>query len=152
MTRTVLLLLLLFSPLFARGQASGPPSGGHFMLGAGFGTPSGVGVIAGYDLGPVALRASGGAWEKGWFGLQGDVAVHFATGPSFAHGLSLIAGRYGNDPAEPQGGRTYTTENFLGLAYEAELAGFIIEAGVAYGKGDYPGAFGIYQVGYLFTF
>jgi nitrate reductase NapE component len=125
---------------------------GFFMLGAGIGMPSGVALIGGYDFGVLAMRISGGGWQKGWYGVDGDLALHFNHSTSFAHGLSVIVGRYGANPVNDQGVREYKTQNFFGLTYDIYLAGFFLQAGLAFGHGDYPSPDAVYQVGYLFTF
>jgi hypothetical protein len=148
-----LMVMVAFAGL-ARAEVKDSQSGdtGFFVLGAGFGMPSGVAIVGGYDFGPVGLRVSGGGWAKGWYGVQGDLAVHFNRAAPFAHGMSIIAGRFGANPLNDQGEKILKTQKFIGITYDVYLSGFFLQAGLAFGNGDYPSPDGVYQCGYLFEF
>ena len=121
------------------------------MLGAGIGVPSGVALVAGYDFGPIALRISGGGWDKGWYGLQGDLAIHFSRAKDFSHGVSLIGGRLGTNPVGDDGSRSLRSQDFYGLTYDVYLAGFVLQVGLMFGKWDYASPDAVYQFGYVFA-
>ncbi len=146
-------LTLLSMPIRAQ---SAEPQGevtdhGSFLIGAGLGTPAGVSLIAGYDFGPLALRVSGGGWSKGWYGGEGDLAVRLYHGVFFAHGISLVAGRYATNPLNAIGETEHKSQKYLGVTYDMFLSGFFLQAGLAFGKGDYPGVDGMFQFGYLLS-
>jgi hypothetical protein len=126
--------------------------GGFFMLGLGIGSPNGAALVAGYDFGPVAIRLSGGGWTRGWYGAEGDLAIRFNRGSSFAHGMSIIGGRFGTNPVNELGVKNLKTQSFLGVTYDVYLSGFFLQAGLDFGRGDYPSPDAVYQFGYLFEF
>ncbi len=156
MSRWVVFTVMLIGSVTVSAQTEGVKARsderGFFMVGAGMGTPSGIMLIAGYDFGPCALRASGGGWTKGWYGIQGNLAIHFNRSSSFAQGVSIIGGRLGANPVATEGVRVSKAQNFLGLTYDIYLSGFVFQAGLAFGKGDYPSPDGVYQCGYVFEF
>lgn len=133
-----------------RGETSSED--GRIMIGAGIGMPAGASLIAGYDFGPIALRATGGGWAKGWYGAQGDVAINLNRGMWFAHGVSIVMGRFGSNPVNAEGEKVYKSQHYVGVTYDMYLAGFFLQAGLAFGKGDYPTTDGMFQFGYLYTF
>ena len=128
--RPLVILCIAILPVTAPAQSEGrgekSSEAGFFMVGAGIGMPAGVSLIAGYDFGPVALRASGGGWAKGWYGVQGDVAINLNRGMSFAHGVSIVMGRFGSNPVNAEGEKEYKSQQYVGVTYDMFLAGFFL--------------------------
>jgi hypothetical protein len=156
MIHPVLLALLFLLPASGTGQTESierkSDDRGFFMLGLGIGTPSGAALVGGYDFGPLAIRLSGGGWSRGWYGAEGDLAIRFNRGSTFAHGISIIGGRSGTNPVNEQGTEDRKAQSFLGVTYDVYLSGFFLQAGLAFGRGDYPSPDAVYQFGYLFEF
>jgi hypothetical protein len=127
---------------------------GFPVLGAVIGTPSGISLVGGYYFKDFAFRASGGWWEKGWYGVQGDLSVFLSRSSSFAQGLSLIAGRFGTRVVVPgdqqQDVVQQLRQSYAGLSYDAYYAGFFLQIGLGFGKGDFPNPNLAFQCGYLF--
>jgi hypothetical protein len=57
------------------------------------------------------------------------------------------------DPNQPGVQFTqYNKQNYLGLAYDVYYAGFILQTGLGFGKGNFPNPQFLFQAGYLFRF
>ncbi len=126
-------------------------SGARVHVGAVLGAPSGVALMGGLDVGPLAVRLSGGSWGKDWSGIQGDLAFHVIRSSSLDIGLALIGGEFQNIVATNQAGRQYTRQQYGGLACDVSLAGFFLETGLASGPGQYSNPQFTFQFGYLWN-
>ncbi len=131
------------------------PGAGCVAIGAGIGSPAGISFTAGGYFTPVSLRVSGGYWGVRWNGFQGDIGFLFNSSPSFAHGLSVIAGVFRANPvlADAAGGTREADRSvhYVGAAYDAWLSGFYLQVGIARGRGDYPNPQLVMQFGYMFA-
>ncbi len=145
----------LFFIIAAAGVArSQTDDGNSAVLGVVIGAPSSIALVGGYDAGPVALRLSGGAWGKGWYGAQADVSVIFSRSGSFSQGLSVLAGQYGTKVVslddQLQEVTQFNKQKYLGIAYDAWFSGFFLQVGMGHGWGDFPNPNLLFQFGYLF--
>jgi hypothetical protein len=127
------------------------PSG--FAIGAAVGSPAGLSVTGAFLTEPVSFRISGGAWGKNWYGVQAAASWTFFRGEQFSHGLSLLVGRFGTQTyIDAEKGYDVRSESYVGAAYDMNLGGFYLEAGLGLGPGAAPGfpnPVALFQAGYL---
>jgi hypothetical protein len=148
------------SPDWPDSAAATPDDGASaarfLAIGAGIGTPSGITFIAAGCYAPIALRVSGGYWGTRWNGIQGDIGLVFNSSASFAHGISVIGGVFRTNPTRigdsGASGEQSKMVHYFGAAYDAYLAGFYLQVGLAHGRGDYPNPQLVMQFGYMFAF
>lgn len=155
MVKPILIFLILTAA--AAAQVQEPPverSPSNFALGATVGSPAGISAVGAFYSEHISLRVSGGAWGKDWYGLQAECSLVLFRGEEFSHGISLLAGRFGTRTyIDPEQGYDSRTQNYIGLAYDMNLGGFFLEAGLGFGPGTAPGfpnPVGLFQAGYLF--
>ncbi len=119
-----------------------------FQFGAVVGAPSGLGLVAGYDFGPIAVRCSGGSWGKNWSGLQGGLTYNVVRSSALAIGMTAFVGEFRKSAVvgEPGGQQRYE-----GLACDCSLSGFFLQTGLANGPGEYASTQFTFQFGYLWT-
>lgn len=120
-----------------------------FVLGAVLGAPSGISVVGGFSFNEVGVRVSGGSWGKNWNGVQSDISYGLIHSSSYMMSLSVIAGRFQNKSTNNQQVSEYVQQKYFGLAYDMDLAGFFLQAGLATGSGGYSNAQFTFQFGYL---
>ena len=129
--------------------------GASLLIGPIIGAPSGVALMGGVVAVPFSLKVSGGYWGSDWNGIQADIGWVFDTEELLTQGLFLVGGTYRVNPRllNDQGSTTKTIRQnrYVGLAYEADYAGFFLQAGLAKGRGDYPNPAVLLQAGYLMT-
>ena len=65
-----------------------------FGIGAVIGAPASMSLTAGLYLAPVSFRVTGGAWGKGWYGLQGDIAFPLTKSKELIQNVSVIGGLF----------------------------------------------------------
>jgi hypothetical protein len=127
-------------------------------VGAVIGAPSSIGLTAGIYAQTVSFRITGGVWNKYWYGIQGEVAIPLTRSTELIQNISLTGGIISTkvlqtDPNQPGVQFTqYNKQNYLGLAYDVYYAGFILQTGLGFGKGNFPNPQFLFQAGYLFRF
>jgi hypothetical protein len=152
----LLLSLFAFSTPLAQNRTESKNSSLGF--GAVLGAPASISLTAGLYLAPVSFRITGGAWGKGWYGLQGDIAFPLTKSKELIQNISVIGGIFATkvidvDPSLPGIQITrYNKQNYLGFAYDVYYAGFIMQTGLGFGKGDFPNPQFLFQFGYMFDF
>ncbi len=128
---------------------------GAFVIGPLVGLPAGIGMMAGIETAPLSVKVSGGYWGKDWNGIQADLGWLFTTEGLLTQGVFIVAGTYRVNPRLPNDQglvvSTIRQNRFVGIAYEADYAGFFLQAGLARGWGDYPNPQGLLQAGYLIS-
>ena len=120
-------------------------------LGALVGYPAGMNLAVGLETSLIGVHVSGGSWGSSWSGAQGDLGVYFAHTQHLSVGIAVIAGTYTTNPRLDSGQRSVLRQTYAGPALECSLAGFFVQAGVAFGHGDYPSSQLSYQFGYAAT-
>jgi hypothetical protein len=134
------------------------PDSRFFGIGAVIGAPASISLTAGLYLAPVSFRVTGGAWGKGWYGLQGDIAFPLTKNKELIQNISVIGGLFATkvidtDPSQPGIQITrYNKQNYIGIAYDVYYAGFLMQTGLGFGKGDFSNPQFLFQFGYLFDF
>lgn len=129
-----------------------------FGIGAVIGAPASMSFTTGLYFVPVSFRVTGGFWGKGWYGLQGDIAFPLTKSKELIQNISVIGGFFATnvidtDPSQPgiQIIRHYR-QNYIGAAYDVYYAGFLMQTGLGFGKGNFPNPQFLFQFGYLFDF
>jgi hypothetical protein len=127
-------------------------------IGAIIGAPASMSLTAGLYLDPISFRVSGGAWGKGSYGLQADIAFPLTKSKELIQNISVIGGLFATkvidtDPSQPFIQITrYYKQNYIGAAYDVYYAGFLMQTGLGFGKGNFPNPQFLFQFGYLFDF
>jgi hypothetical protein len=129
-----------------------------FGIGAVIGAPASISLTVGLYLSPVSFRITGGAWGKGWYGVQGEIAFPLTRNKELIQNISVIGGIFATkvnevDPSQPDIQFTqYNKQNYAGLAYDVYYAGFLMQTGFGFGKGNFPNPQFLFQFGYMFGF
>jgi hypothetical protein len=134
------------------------PDSSFFGIGAVIGAPASISLTAGLYLAPVSFRVTGGAWGKGWYGLQGDIAIPLTKNKELIQNISIIGGIFATkvidvDPSQPGIQITrFNKQNYIGVAYDVYYSGFLMQTGLGLGHGDFSNPQFLFQFGYLFNF
>jgi hypothetical protein len=124
--------------------ASGAPperaAGRCPRLGVAVGTPGYANLTASCSVPHVSLRASGGRGSGGRTGVQGDAVWNIVQEANLSVGVALVAGSFTthDGPGGPDGAPVEQRQPYVGVAIDAFLAGFHLQAGLAHGFHDYP--------------
>ncbi len=133
-------------------------SGSFWGVGAVIGAPASIGFTTGIYTPSLSFRITGGVWSKYWYGIQGEIALPITRSTDLIQNISLIGGLFATkvlqtDPNQPDVQFTqYNKQNYFGLAYDVYYAGFLLQTGLGFGKGDFPNPQFLFQIGYLFRF
>jgi hypothetical protein len=121
-------------------------------LGASFGTPGGLNLMVGHWFGIVGTRLSGMYLGSTLAGIQGNIGFKLSDNSNRSHALAAVFGT--SRLVEDEGTffereRTWT---YIGAAYNLNLGGFHLEAGLTVGDGDFSSPQIVLQLGYMYRF
>ena len=136
------------------------PINKFWELGAVFGTPAGLNLIAGYHFEMVGLRFGFGYWGSNLYGAEISIPITLYRGEHSTHDVAIVAWTSSIDAPETEYdyfGESYVTtvhKTFTGIgpAYQVNLNGFSGELGLAFGSGTFSSPQLMLQLGYVYQF
>ena len=135
-----------------------------FFIGIVAGNPINVIATAGVFLKDFGIRLSGGVWLYKRYGIQADYSYILFQDNSFQHRISFFSAYSHNRKVptnaffyyvfhtEPEIDFEYVNSFYCGIAYNFIWKGVFIQAGPAWGTGNFKNARLIGQVGYIHFF
>ena len=157
--KLILLLIFLTVELFPQEENENV----KYFLGAVGRNPINVNLTTGADFKDYGARLSGGVWIYDRYGVQLDLTYVFLSKQSIQHQISLISAYAHN--------RKYTDDNFFYIIYHSERQeyeyinsvyfgvtynflwkGLFIQAGPAWGTGNFEKPRLTMQIGYIHNF
>jgi hypothetical protein len=121
-------------------------------LGINFGTPAGLNIAAGYWFGIVGTRLSGMYLGSTISGIQANVGFKMSDNSNRSHVLAAVFGASHLILDEDSYFERERNWTYVGAAYNLNLGGFFLEAGVTVGHGDYSSPQVVLQLGYMYRF
>ncbi len=124
----------------------------YFELGVNFGTPGGLNLAFGRWFGIAGARLSGMYLGDALAGVQGNIGFKLSDNSNRSHVLAAIFGTSQlkeNSGTYWQRSRSWT---YIGAAYELNLHGFFLQAGLSVGSGDFSSPQLMLQLGYMYRF
>ncbi|MBE0643932.1 MAG: hypothetical protein IH600_07610 [Bacteroidetes bacterium] len=121
-------------------------------LGVSVGTPAGLNFMVGHWFGIVGTRLSGMYLGSTISGIQANIGFKLSDNSNRSHVLAAVFGT--SHLVEDEGSFFERERNwtYIGAAYNLNLSGFHLEAGLTVGDGNFSSPQIILQLGYMYRF
>lgn len=133
-----------------------------YFLGVVAGNPINVNLTTGLYFKDYSARLSGGVWIYDRYGVQLDLTYVFLSNQSIQHQISLISAyahnrKYTDDNFfyiiyHSEAGYEYINSVYFGVTYNFLWKGLFIQAGPAWGTGNFEKPRLTMQIGYIHYF